>query len=138
MEKFEIRAVITYFCKKGMPPKGIHEDFMETLGKESPSYSTVKIWIADFKRGRESIEDYGRSGPPKDATVDENVKVVPTLVIFWAEQSILTDILGMSEVSARWVLRMLTIIQKRTRLDMSRYLQSHYEVDPVFIERVDT
>ena len=42
MEKLEIRAVIKYFCKKGMPPKEIHEDFMETLGKESLSYSTVK------------------------------------------------------------------------------------------------
>ena len=29
MEKLEIRAVIKYFCKKGMPPKEIHEDFME-------------------------------------------------------------------------------------------------------------
>ena len=42
MEKLEIRAVIKYFCKNGMPLKEIHEDFMETLGKESPSYSTVK------------------------------------------------------------------------------------------------
>ena len=41
MEKVEIRVVIKYFCKKGMPPKEIHEDYMETLGKESPSYSTV-------------------------------------------------------------------------------------------------
>ena len=31
-----------YLCKKGMFPKEIPEDFMETLGKESPSYSTVK------------------------------------------------------------------------------------------------
>ena len=42
MEKLEIRAVIKYLCKKGIPPKEIHEDFLETLGKESPSYSTVK------------------------------------------------------------------------------------------------
>ena len=42
MEKLEIRAVIKYFCKKGKPPMEIHEDFMETLWKESPSYSTVK------------------------------------------------------------------------------------------------
>ena len=41
MEKLEIRAVIKYFCKKGIPPKEVHEDFLETLGKESP-YSTVK------------------------------------------------------------------------------------------------
>ena len=40
-ERLEIRAVIKYFCKKGMPPKEIHEEFMETIGKESPTYSTV-------------------------------------------------------------------------------------------------
>ena len=42
MEKLEIRAVIKYFCKKGMPLKNFHEDFMETLGKESP-YSSLLI-----------------------------------------------------------------------------------------------
>ena len=40
MEKLENRAVIKYLCKKGIPPKEIHEDFLETLGKESPFYST--------------------------------------------------------------------------------------------------
>ena len=42
MEKLEIKAVIKYSCKKGTPPKKNQEDFMESLGKESPSYSTVK------------------------------------------------------------------------------------------------
>ena len=81
IEKLEIRAVIKYFCKKGMSPKEIYEDFMETLGKESPSYSIVKKWAAEFKRGRESVEDDGRPGRPQDATADENVKVVHTLVM---------------------------------------------------------
>ena len=73
MEKLEIRVVINYFCKKGMPHKEIHEDFMETLGKESP-YSTEKKWAAEFKRGRESFEDDGPSGRSKNATADKNVK----------------------------------------------------------------
>ena len=30
-----------------MPPKEIHDGFMETLGKEFPSYSTVKKWAAE-------------------------------------------------------------------------------------------
>ena len=59
MEKLKIRAVIKFFCKKGLPPKEIHEYFMESLGKELPSHSTVKKWAAEFKRGRESIEDDG-------------------------------------------------------------------------------
>ena len=62
-----------------MPPKDIHKDFMDTLGKESPSYSTVKKWAAEVKRGRESVDDCGQSGHPKDATADENVKVMHTL-----------------------------------------------------------
>ena len=37
MEKLEIRVVIKYFCERGIAPKEIHEDFMETLGKAPPS-----------------------------------------------------------------------------------------------------
>ena len=44
----------------------------------SPSYSTVKKWEAEFKRGRESVEDDGWSGCPKDATTNDKVKVVHT------------------------------------------------------------
>ena len=51
MEKLEIRAVFKYICKKGMPPKEIHEDFMETLRKESPSNNTVKKWAVGFFKG---------------------------------------------------------------------------------------
>ena len=51
-------------------------------------------------------------------------------ISFRAIQSILTYILGMSKVSARLVLRMLTDDQERTRLDISRYLLSRYEDDP--------
>ena len=60
-------------------------------------------------------------------------------ISFGAEQSILTDILGMSKVLARWVPRMLTDDQKRTLLDIFRYLLSRYGDDPCdFIERVET
>ena len=41
-------------------------------------------------------------------------------ISFRAVQSILTNILGMSKVSARWVLRILTDDQKTTGLDVSR------------------
>ena len=51
MEKVEVRAVLMYFCKKGISLNEIHEDFIKTL--ESPSYSMVKKWAAEFKRGGE-------------------------------------------------------------------------------------
>ena len=40
------------------------------------------------------------------------------------------SILTVSKVSARWMMRMLTDDQKRTRLNISRYLLSCYEDDP--------
>ena len=52
-EKLEIRAVIKYFCKQEMPPWEIHEDFMENPGKESLSFSTVKKWAGEYRRGGE-------------------------------------------------------------------------------------
>ena len=67
--------------RKGCPLKEIHEDFLETLGKALPSYSIVNKWAVELKRGGGRVEDYGRSGRPKNATVDENVKVVHILVM---------------------------------------------------------
>ena len=73
----------------------------------------MKKWAAEFKRGRESVEDEGRSGPPKDAAADENGTVVHTLVMCDRPDlgsiaskvgiSFLANILRMSKVSARSV-----------------------------------
>jgi transposase len=81
MEKVEIRAVIKYLCKKGKYLKEIHEPLMDTLGTESPSYSTVKKWAAEFKKGKESIGDDERPGRPKEATNDATAEAVDDLVI---------------------------------------------------------
>ena len=58
MEKLVIRSVVKYTCKKVMPLEKLHEDYTETLGKEPPSYTTVKKWATEFKRGKEfNVDD---------------------------------------------------------------------------------
>ena len=101
MDKVEVRAVIKYFCKKGLSLKEIHDNFFKTLGDESPFYSTVNEWAAEFKRRRETVELYERSGHLKKATM-ENLELMQSFKSFWI------DILGMLKVFARWVPRMLT------------------------------
>jgi hypothetical protein len=93
--------------------------------------------------------------PPKEATNDETAEAVHDLVMcdkrrdlrsiarevgirFRSVKAILTDVYGMSKVSARWVPRQLTDDQKRTRLNISRYLLSRYEDEPDFIYRIVT
>ncbi|GFW81433.1 putative DD34D transposase [Trichonephila clavipes] len=43
----------------------------------APGKSTVEKWFAKFKRGEMSTEDDARSGLPKEAVTDENIKKSP-------------------------------------------------------------
>ena len=84
MEKLGIRTVIKYFFKKGMPPKELHEDFMETLGKESPTFHSEK-WAAGFKRGKESIEDGERSTSNMSPLMKMSRSCTPWLCVIGGE-----------------------------------------------------
>ena len=81
MKKLESRTNIKFFFKKGMHLKEIHEDVIETLGKESPSYSTVN------KIGRR-VKGRGRVCYLRSIASEVGI-------CFGAVQSILKDILGM-------------------------------------------
>ena len=50
------RGVIRYLQKKGLTTKEIYTDMVSTLGDNDPALSIVN-WAAEFKRGRESLED---------------------------------------------------------------------------------
>ncbi|GFX30670.1 integrase catalytic domain-containing protein [Trichonephila clavipes] len=46
----------------------------------APGKSTVEKWFAKFKRGEMSTEDDARSGHPKEAVTDENIKKVHKII----------------------------------------------------------
>lgn len=94
-------------------------------------------WNSLFKQGRESIEDDNRPGRPIEATTSDIIEKVEKLVLEdtrlkkkqLAEMvgvssttilNILHDHLDMSKVSARWVPRMLSAVQKKQRVECSR------------------
>ena len=111
----------------------------------------MKKWAAEFKQGKESVGNDGRSVRPKDDTTAENVKAMHTLAMCYRRrdmrsiasevdissgevQSIQTGILGISKFRQE-----LTDDQKRRWFEISLYLLSRYEDDPGdFIERVVT
>ena len=62
--KFEHRVVIEFLTKEGVSPQNIHERLVNVYQDQSPLYTTVKKWAAEFKRDRDSIEDDSRCGRP--------------------------------------------------------------------------
>jgi transposase len=51
MDKTEYRAVIKFFVKEGLTPNEIHSMFLSVYMDFSSSFSTIKKWAAEFKRG---------------------------------------------------------------------------------------
>ena len=119
------------------------------LGDNAPAYSVVKYWLAEFKRGRNSVERGHRSGRPKDTASTENVQIVDDMlkedrrltIRHIAETTdihasavglcrIVWDDLGMKKVSARWVPRTLTDEQKQNRVDLLLSLASPVTIFP--------
>ena len=120
MDKIWHRGVIRYLQKKGLTTKEIHADMVSTLEDDAPALSTVKKWAAEFKRGRESLEDDPRLGRPSTATTQENIDRIHQMVMNDRRltishlanvvrisrervENILHNELGMSKVLARWV-----------------------------------
>jgi len=81
MGKSEYRAVINFVVKEGLTPNEIHSKFIKVYGDSSPSFSTIKKWAAEFKRGPTSFEDDPREGRPKSATTPEIIEQVHDVLL---------------------------------------------------------
>jgi transposase len=81
MDNIEYHAVIKFFVKEGLPPNEIHSKFIKVYGDSSPSFSTFKKRVAEFKRGRTSLEDDPREGRPKSATTPEIIEQVHDMLL---------------------------------------------------------
>jgi transposase len=81
MVKIEYRAVIKFFVKEGLTPNEIHSNFVKAYGDSFLSFSTIKKWAAEFKRGRTSLEDDPREGRPKSGTTPEIIEQVHDMLL---------------------------------------------------------
>ena len=112
-------------------------------------------WHKAFKESRENVEDDSRSGRPISLTNDENVEVVPAVMVkdrrlsvsMIAEETgldknavhrILTDHLHMRKICAKLVPKNLSIEQKANRLEICKDLLGRLEIEPNFLDKVMT
>ena len=80
-QNIEFRAVIKFLTKEDAKAKEIHRRMADVYGDSSPKYSTVAKWSAEFKRGRDSLENDPRPGRPADVISQEMVDRVERLVL---------------------------------------------------------
>jgi len=118
----------------------------------SPSFRTVYNQVAEFKRGRKSLEDEPRQGRPKTALTPEIAKIqdmfledrqlfkkglVEALSISdFTANHILTEVLGLKKLCAQWVPYSLTVEQKHIRMRLSQqHLQRFKRNKKDFVRR---
>ena len=135
MEKIGHPYVIQYFYLKGLSPTNVKAELDSTLEESAPSFTTIKYWVSEFKRGRTSCQDEHRSGRPNGVTTTEMVKRIHKLVLDdrrlkmhkladivriskSSVHCILNKNLDMRKLCARWVPRLLTMEQKQRREDV--------------------
>jgi len=131
MDKTEYRVVIKFFVKESLKPNEIHSKFIKVYGDSSPSFSTIKKWAAEYKRGRTSLEDDPCKGHPKSATTPQIIEQVHDMVLddWRMKVHVIAETIGISKgrvgyilheeldikkLCARWVPRLLTADQKHT------------------------
>jgi len=137
-------------------PKEICAILTETLEEHTPSYVTVKNWVAQFKRGDFSTCDAPRPGRPKTVTAPEIIDQIHELILedrrisskSIAEQlgisrervgSIIHEDLDMRKLSAKWVPKCLNADQKRQRCESSEQFLEFFRRDPSdFLSRLVT
>jgi len=128
----------------------------ETLGEHAPSYTTVKNWVAQFKRGDFSTCDAPCPGRPKTVTTPEIIDQIHELILEdrrisaksipeqlgisreWVG-SIIHEDLDMRKLSAKWVVKCLNTDQKRQRCQSSEQRLDIFWRDPNdFLSRLVT
>jgi transposase len=111
MYKFQYLAVIKLFVKEGLTPNKTHSKFIKVYGDCSASFSTIKKWAAEFKRGRTSLEDDPLEGRPKSATTPDIIEQVHDMVLDDRRMKVreIAETIGISKERVGYILHETTL-----------------------------
>lgn len=133
MEKSEFRVLIKHCFLMGKNTIEAKEWLEKHYGDSAPSYSAIKKWFAEFRRGRTSTNDAERSGRPNDAIIPEINQQVSKIVLedqrvkvreiaetvgisIGSTVKILHEHLHMKKLNVKWVPHFLDTKQKKKKI----------------------
>ena len=104
---------------KGKKTQEINDELYSVYGKVSPSFATVKNWVAEYKRGRTSVFNEERSGRPKTATTDERVDLAHQTVMEDRRLTVkeITEVCGISSERVHKVLHQDLDMRKLNKIN---------------------
>ncbi|XP_076059369.1 histone-lysine N-methyltransferase SETMAR-like [Oratosquilla oratoria] len=129
-----------------LPERQFHDEMKAVYGDDCLSYDSVVRWKRNFQTGHMSLTDEPRTGQPsltdsvatvkkeedlilEDRRVAIHVIMHETGLSYGSVWKIVHDELHMFKVSARWVPRLLTPLQRQTRRDLSKQMLTLLEQD---------
>lgn len=81
LDKVEYRSAIRFCLLLGQSSEDIKANLFRAYGDKCPSQTTIKFWIAEFKRGRQLVDDEERKGRPRTSDNEENRAKLERLVL---------------------------------------------------------
>ena len=145
MPNIEHRAVIKFSTRKGLNANEISKELDNAYTDSAPLYCTVAKWVAEFKDPERAFEAAFKMGLLSTIIADENIEAVERIVMRdrqicvrrLAEElaipkttihEIMNNHMGMKKVCTRWVLKLLTPIQRANSVDCCQELLQQSEV----------
>ena len=136
----EQRTVIKFYVKFGKIMPEIKEDLQKVYGDSRFTNSCIHKRFHRFSDGRKSVKDDPHPGRKVTVRTDKRIAAIEEYVMkdrgitvrqvgenfdigYGTAQDILTNVLGMRRVCARWVPRLLVPEQKTVRVQICTELQ---------------
>jgi len=121
-----------------IPARVIYDELNSVYGDEAPGLSTIERWSKLFRDGREEVEDKPRPGRPISETTTENIEQVRLLIdddpcitiediqeqtdlSHGTVQRIVTDHLKLRKITARYIPKDLTDLQRAERVRICKH-----------------
>lgn len=80
LNREHFRTIIFYNFRRQLTRQECIDELISFYGDQASSYSTGKNWYNEFNRGRSSLKDEARDGPPKSVVTQENIDAVRKLI----------------------------------------------------------
>ncbi|GBL73019.1 Histone-lysine N-methyltransferase SETMAR [Araneus ventricosus] len=76
LSRQQTRTIMYYEFRNNLSEIEFHQKMFESLGINTVSYDTVKVWLQKFKAGNFDIEDELRSGRPIEVDCEQLKQII--------------------------------------------------------------